>query len=527
MTHLTDLSNELLREIIKHLLQSKDICALSQANHRLYALATEQLNSKLHQIFKSKGKTYRERHAFRWAVQEGKDSCVRKFLKTRPEILHSSFESHPIIFAARQGHTKVVQAFLEYGIDPNYPTGSQGLRNRNSFRNPLTVAAEHGHESVVRLLIEHGVQLEFDRQDIDEQPLALATKGRHIEVANLLLDHGCNPHTPGRRGSSAWRIAAESDLNILRLFIDRGAEPIFFVPGSSSFGPKNEYHWTMVNALHRLDMPLVKFLFEQGVELEQPLDMYDHVLEHIHDRDPLYKIGRAIGERPEDAEFLISKIALDGIVNGNNLRSLVSLMVGAVCGGAYSLTKLLLEADRSSKRPTVDSSEWKDHLSSCMVVAIWSDHINLVELLLDYGADPRGVVKDRLARDGYRPPIFRAAKKGRADIIELLLDRGANPFPRQPRTVFEIACHNLKTPINIVRMLIERDILTPKTGYARNNLKTAVMGGVEVFQLVIQHMGIKLQRGDPFHEEAFREAVELRRTCILELFVKAGFGPTP
>ncbi|KAJ6036634.1 ankyrin [Penicillium herquei] len=147
MTHLADLPNELLCEIIRHLIHSKDICALSRANHHLYLLATEQLNSNLYHIFKSKNKIYREHHAFRWVVQEGKDLCVRRFLKAGPEILHRGFEEHPILFAARQGHNKVVQAFLEYGIDPNLPRGFRGWRNREAFGNPLTVAAERGHVS--------------------------------------------------------------------------------------------------------------------------------------------------------------------------------------------------------------------------------------------------------------------------------------------------------------------------------------------------------------------------------------------
>ncbi|KAJ5523621.1 hypothetical protein N7513_013165 [Penicillium frequentans] len=529
MARLTDLPTELLREIIQHVTYTIDLSALSQVNHPFHFLTNAILDVHLRQVFQSV-MTHPDREALYSACRNGNDACVRRLLKAGIQVSVPRFGSHPIIIAAQKGHPKVVQAFLDYGVDPNPPTGFFGCEG--SYGNPLTAAVKGGHESVVGLLIDRGVDLEFGRLERANvyQPLSIATQGHHVSLVKLLLDHGCNPHTPDFLPSdwpenSAWRIAAGHDLDILQMFIEKGAG-LIFAP-SSSLDPRNSYQWVLLDALRQDNLPLAKFLLKQGIRLENPFSLYSHVLEHVQKKDPLRIIGLVAGRNPQDSEFLLGMIDLEGIISGEDLRPIVSLMVGAISGGHYSLTRLLLDADRTSKCPTICFKEWKDHLSSCMVIAIKHGHINLVNLLLDYGADPRGVVRDLQTRDGYCPPVFIAAERGFTDILKLLLDRGANPFPRQPRTLFEVVtCHSFSEPsIESARLLVERDIVTPKTGDSHKVLAQAVMGGAEIFMLVVEHMSIELQGENPDHQKAMVKAVQCGDTIIIEFFLRAGFDP--
>lgn len=526
MTCLTDLPSEILQNITTYVQYNIDLCALSQTNRCFYYLASKRLDLHLRRVFQSQF-SYPESRAFHWAAMIGNETCVRRLLRAGILPPPPKPDWHPIMFAAKRGHANVVRVFLEYGMDPNPPVGSFLLGK--FFGNPLTAAVEEGHESVVRLLIDHGVDLEFTRQEVRiKQPLSLATQKRHTSLVKLLLEHGCNPLTPdyvpnGIHEESAWQIAAGCDLSILRMFIDKGIQPDFSGPGTS-------YHRMIMDALRKDDIPLVKFLLDRGVKLEKPTHLYSfysHALERVHSDDMLYQVSRAAGKSPQESEFLLEKVDVDKIITGKDLRSIVSLTVGATHGGHENLMKRLLDANWASKRPTVRIEEWKDHLSSCLTEAARRGHTNLVNLLLDYGADAKGVIDDKQTQSGYYPPIFAAAERGFSETVKLLLDRGANPFPRQRHTLLEkIVCQPVsEARMEIIRFLVERDILMPKMHDNRSFIVQAVAGGAKVFQLVLQHMGVELQIGDPYHEEALVAAVKAGDAVIIETFLTQGFDP--
>ncbi len=63
----------------------------------------------------------------------------------------------------------------------------------------------------------------------------------------------------------------------------------------------------------------------------------------------------------------------------------------------------------------------KDHLEQTPLHwAVWRDHIDLAQLLLDNGADPNAR-DDRL-----RTPLHFAVERGNSDLVRLLLKKGAD-----------------------------------------------------------------------------------------------------
>ncbi|KAJ5594239.1 uncharacterized protein N7459_000447 [Penicillium hispanicum] len=535
MPFLVDFPTEILLAITEYLTSTNDLWAISLASHRFYAITNEKLYRKISQEIQSPSSHVRTT-VLHWAAENGQVACIRRLLQAGVPPAPSVTKGwHPIILAAENGHADVVRAFLDFGVDASPPTAFHTFKH---FANPLTVAAKNGHESVVSLLIEKGADLEFTSQKIEiRQPLSLATESRHASVVKLLLDHGCNPLTPdysphGPSGKSAFTIAAGCDLDILRTFLDRGTEPNFSDP---AYG----YHEPLMRALENNDLPLAKFLLGHGVkpslrldDQENPIDEDELDVADMLKEDAFYQFSRLAGRGPEETKLFEENIDVNNIIEGNSLRPIILLMAGAATGGYESLMRRLLDVEWTSREPTVQVSQWKRHLSFCLLRAVKHNHITIVNLLLDHGTSPNEAADDEPDWDffpGYdNAPIVEAADQGYLAMLKLLLDRGANPFPNHDVTPFmKITSHSpiSERDLEIIRLLMERDILCPKEGLDSNVLVPAAAAGIKVFEMALQHTGIELQAGNSEHESAMSTAVRSCNTAIMEKFLQAGFNP--
>lgn len=111
----------------------------------------------------------------------------------------------PFIHAAKAGHARVIQVFLDTRSAHADSTPAQGLsrprsptehirHTRDKGRTALSFAAEKGHSSVVKLLLKTGkVNPESRENTMMWTPLFYAAYNGHVSVANLLLESGADP----------------------------------------------------------------------------------------------------------------------------------------------------------------------------------------------------------------------------------------------------------------------------------------------------------------------------------------------
>lgn len=534
MALLTDLPPELLLEIINQSDYDIDLCALAQTCRLFFDLTRRELDLRIRNNFRPrKNHTPHFSTALCFAAKTGNLDCVRRILHVGISIESTGPPNRgesPIAVAANGGHKDIVQALLDYGADP---TSSNDSGPPQMLTHALVGAIYGGHESIVKLLVDRGMRLVLRYRGLpSKQPLTFALEVRNVSMIKLLLDYGCSPLTRDHPDLSdtAWRAAMLKNLEVLQMFMDRG-----FV-GTFS-GPDRSERWPLIAALVRNDIPMVKFLCEHGVD---PLALSDWEMSVTKNKSVREVVRAAVlqqtitaaGRNPEHADWLLKAIHLEEKMKHGSLHEIVCITTSAV-SGMEDLLRDILKIDLKTREnwdsfTTPDQLEknWKDLLTSQVTFAASRGHVGILEQLLDHGADPNGMTKIKIKMcSGCFLPIFSAADKGHVDIVKLLLERGADPFPRHRTSLFDrvARCKDVDKQIQLVQLILERDILMPKPINAIEVLKKSVNAGTEIFELLVDYLEVGSQIGSLDYEEVFNHALQQGRSAIVERFLQAGF----
>ncbi|GLA05367.1 hypothetical protein AnigIFM60653_005849 [Aspergillus niger] len=542
MANLNELPTEILLEILSYIDYDVDLTALSQTSRRLYNLTSKLIDQAILHIFNNSDIYPNKSGALHNATFDGNVDCVRRLLRLGIPPTWRHRKGHcwePIQTAATRGHANLVRMFIEHGVDPNVVKDPERF---NLNRNPLLAAISGGHEEVVRVLIEHGVDLEYTKeQEMNVQPLSEATSRLRYEIVKLLLDHGCNPRSPdflSWRPSSALEVAGGLSLPILRMFVGPDIPEDYF---SAS---ENYSHDMVIEALRKSNLPLVRFLVDHGAEFNyrQPNHCHGLPSQMYLWGDVLYHLGRLSVKCSEDAGYLLRKIDVDNIITERNITAIMGLAIGAARGGNIGLLKRLIDLDWIQSHPMIEPEIWKDLMTTCMAEAVFGGHLEIVRLSLNRGADPDDPAYWNRTEGVRDRPIHNAIGKGYTKILELLLDRGANAFPKGGKTAFEKATTRYAPKLtrqaryDIVQLLVNRGLVEAdqvwvQRGFSepqvpeRRTIKRAVRWGPKIFRLIQQHFDVKLDVGNANHQLAFEEAVERGDIAILKEFLEAGFNP--
>jgi len=287
----------------------------------------------------------------------------------------------PIARAAQEGSLPIVNLLLENGADPNRRAG-QG-------RCPLTVAAAHGHYAVVeRLLQAGGLRRLPGDEDFSNSALVSAAGSDHPDVVKLLLENDENEPVSREEAQTALYCAClDGHENTSKVLVKWGADPNLLP--ASMLSPLRA-------AIQSGNLSLVQYLLSNGADPNQ-----------------MTQWGTAL----HLAASLGAKEILDEILrHGADLEALDSFgrtpLVHAVVEGRTDIVEVLLKRG-ASPNPG-------DEVSSPLIFAILPGKTDIVRLLIAHGADP-----EWKGADG-DTAIMLAASFGQQDIVQILLDAGAN-----------------------------------------------------------------------------------------------------
>lgn len=278
---------------------------------------------------------------------------------------------------------------------------------------PLVFAAREGDIESAKLLVEAGADIN-QQTEYGWTPLLTATNNRHYKLATYLLEQGADPNIPNKGGWTPLYLATDNRN------IEGGDYPV----------PKPDMD----------SLEYIRTVLDYGADVNA----------RVRDNT----LTRTI--------FTMQWLYEDG----------ATAFLRAAQSSDVDLLKLLLEYGADPKIP----SRYNDTALSVAagigwvegVTYEWSKQANVdtVKLLLDLGLDPNSSNNDG------RTPLMGAALKGRNEVVQMLVDKGAKLDTRDhgsrdtDNTVSKLAGHTwqaLDYADGLVRVGVQSAVVHPET----------------------------------------------------------------
>jgi ankyrin repeat protein len=326
----------------------------------------------------------------------------------------------PCLWAVVAGQTRATEKLLKLGADAN-STSADG-------KSALAWAAGLGWSSITGLLVDHGASMSRTR-DTQMVPLEEAAASGDFLTVQMLLKSGGDPNYRDRDGWSAIHWAAEEGhLEIVRLLLYEGVN----VNAVSSYGTSplhcaaNGGHIAIVSLLllHRAD-PL-KSTCHGWTALHHAAFMgHSHVVQCLLEDDRT----RPSASQQDNHGWSVLHLA----IHSRDLATVDVLLGSSVVAEPRALfdESGLTAEEWLDLGPTSHSYKVITNLAfgksrCCWAVtglrqAVITGNVPMIKLLLRLGH----TINDM--NSGRRTALYYAAKKRMLSIMDLLLDRGADP----------------------------------------------------------------------------------------------------
>ncbi|CEJ87161.1 hypothetical protein VHEMI04323 [[Torrubiella] hemipterigena] len=318
------------------------------------------------------------------ASDNGHIKVLKVLLENDADINSTSRNGETALFrACLKGNLDIVRVLIEYGA-------STSLAKKNG-RTPLHIASEHGYTEVAKTLLNNGAAV--DALDlIGSTPLHVASANGHLAVVELLINSGADANITDRDGESplAYAVTGEHFEIAQRLF-------------------DGFINW---NTLDTNDLPLINLAAYIGhVEtVHRFIDLGGDIsATAVKDHTPL--LSASAGGHVELARLLVQNCSH---IDATGEDGCTALYLASERGNV-ELVKMLLENN-------ADINIAHKNGFSVLHAACRNSSLDVVKVLLDYGIDIN-VSHDLIGRAS---PIFVASMAGHCELIQLLIDKGAD-----------------------------------------------------------------------------------------------------
>lgn len=363
-----------------------------------------------------------------------------------------------LIKKACNGPVWLVQLLLHLGANPNtrssdehYPKGSTPLVEaiKGSLYN------SYYSETKVSLLLQNGADVEFtDGKGVT--PLMAAVNGGNENIVRTLLDHGADPKKTVGKLAPLSLAAKKGHYRVVKVLLEKGAEVEEKTGGQTP----------LLHAVREGEHAAVRTLLDAGEANANATTMYGLTPLIIAAKKGLYSI----------AQTLLSKGA---DVDGTDKDGMTPLMYAVKHGHADVVRMLLDEGADVKKKDVLRERErsWLDNRTDVYeytrvhhrdgnfgtafmyAARYWNGDRTIVDTLLEKGSD----VNEENERDK-KTPLSLAAMYGDVELIQILLDKGANIKTADQANIPLLGYAAVGKDENIVRELLNRGADVTKKG---------------------------------------------------------------
>lgn len=362
----------------------------------------------------------------------------------------------PLMYVSNFGVVDAVSMLLNHKADPSIKD--------ETGRTAHSLALEQGHHHVVELLRKAETGEANKAGQLLEQILEAAYHGKHAEARELIvrsieedIDINIRANSIGKTllMVACWQ---EKNLDVVRQLLDKGA---------SINATDDEGTSVLHDASRKSDSQTVKLLLERGAHIES---------KGYKGRTPLFEAaemgkgdvaamlreyGVDVEARDDDGStplFFaqsrnVAEVLLKGgaAVNSFNKEAMTPLHEASMLG-RFEVAKVLVEnganVDRMNNRNATPlmcaingGADGRTHFSQ--------EHIKIFRMLLDNGADVN------IELNTGATALYYAAKEGYADMVEQLLDKGANPHAKA-EDVTPLYIASVEGHVDTVKALLKR-----------------------------------------------------------------------
>ena len=350
------------------------------------------------------------------AAMQGDEERVSNLLAQQVDVNAAQVDGATALhWAVRLDNLAMANRLLTAGARP-------AVANRVGA-TPLLLAGLNGSAEMIALLLEHGADANARLTMTGDTVLMLAARTGLPAAVKVLLDHGAQVNARENWGQATalmWAVA-EGHNEVVSMLISAGADS----NARTAFMPRNTGRGLQFEGLPPVIRPAEEMIPAMHASGELTPLLFAARQGQIESARLLLDAGADINARSADGKDGLGL----AIYNGNFAFAsyLIERGINVNQADARGFTPLFWAVDRRNME-TAPNFPW----------TVTDDPLPLIQQLLDAGADPNHIINDTpkaLMREGaprivFATSLMRAAFSGDPELVQLLLDYGADPFIR-------------------------------------------------------------------------------------------------